>query len=341
MASLWGNFATGRAWATLTVGLITILSPYGRSWGNAIESMGSLPPVDRAPFSNGPHAPHVGWLPPAGTAASAAPDPAFSPNNLRFDDPLSPQALDGRIEAGPHLRRWLRETARKARSDHRRYYSAYTLRDLALGVTMAAPLANTSLDQNVQDWWQDDVRNTDTDRAAAFWKVFGEGVIFVPAMAGLSLAGKALEDQPVFDAAGEFGDRTTRAYLVGAPPMLFMQFLLGASRPGEHPYNSRWKPFDDWNSVSGHAFMGAVPFITATHMTGNRTAQTLLLVGSAGTAWSRVNDDAHYLSQAILGWYMAYLATRSVHAPDYDADRWTLIPLAGPQVSGLGLVWQR
>ncbi len=336
-----GFFVTGRAWVAWAMGLIAILSPLDRSHGNAIETLGGPASAHRAPFINGPHAPHVAWLPPSGDSGSSASESVFSSDDLHLGDPLSPQVLDGGVQPGPHLRRWLRDTARNARDDHEHYYSAHTVRDLALGVAFAAPLANTSLDQDVRDWWQDDVRNADSDRAAAFWKVFGEGAIFVPAMAGLSLVGKAMEDRPMFDFAGDLGDRTTRAYLVGAPPMLFMQFLLGASRPGETPHNSRWKPFDDWNSVSGHAFIGAVPFITATHMTDNRAAQTLLLLGSTGTAWSRVNDDAHYLSQAMLGWYMAYLATRSVHGPDYDAEPWTLVPLTGPELSGLGLVWQR
>ncbi|MDY0166212.1 MAG: phosphatase PAP2 family protein [Thermoguttaceae bacterium] len=120
-----------------------------------------------------------------------------------------------------------------------------------------------------------------------------------------------------------------------------MQFLLGASRPGETDYRSQWKPFDDTNAVSGHAFIGAVPFLTAAEMTENLAARAFLYVGSACTAWSRVNDDAHYLSQVILGWYMAYLACRSVEATGEDMQTLSLVPLAGPELSGLGLVWRR
>ncbi len=76
-------------------------------------------------------------------------------------------------------------------------------------------------------------------------------------------------------------------------------------------------------------------------MTESRAARAFLYLGSAGTAWSRVNDDAHYLSQAILGWYMAYLACRSVDASEQGIPAVDLVPLAGPEWSGLGLVWRR
>jgi membrane-associated phospholipid phosphatase len=215
------------------------------------------------------------------------------------------------------------------------------MRDLVLGVALAAPLANTSLDHDFRNWWQDDIRSSGTDDLAAFWKPFGEGAILIPALACLGLVGSALRDRPLFDVGGEFGSRATRAYLVGAPPMLFMQAMLGASRPGETALDSQWRPFYDANAVSGHAFIGAVLFITAARMTENRSARALLYLGSTCTAWSRVNDDAHYLSQAILGWYVAYLACRSVDGTERGEEPLSLVPLVCAEFSGLGLEWRR
>lgn len=278
-------------------------------------------------------------LPPTTQNESAT--PAFKTSEFRLGKPLASELLEGGVAPGPQFRQSLDEILRKVRADHAHYYSPHTLRDLTLGVALAAPLANTSLDHDFRNWWQDDVRTSQTDRAASCWKVFGEGAIFLPAMACLSLAGHVLDDRPVFELAGDFGSRATRAYVVGAPSVLCMQVLLGASRPGETDDHSRWKPFDDSNAVSGHAFVGSVPFITAAHMTESRAAQALLYFGSACTAWSRVNDDAHYLSQAVLGWYMAYLACRSVHATNHNLEPWSLVPLTGPELSGLGLVWRR
>ncbi len=312
--------------------------------GVAQPTVAGMP--DPSAFPHRPVSAGVVRLPEAGLPAADLPappavEPAFSAESFRLADAFRSEAFDGGFEPGPQLGRWLRETGRKLRSDHRHYYSWGTLRDLSLGLALAAPLANTSLDHDFRDWWQDDVRSSGTDRAAAFWKVFGEGVLFIPAMACLSLTGHLLEDRPAFDLAGDFGDRATRAYLVGAPSVLFMQVLLGASRPGETHYDSQWRLFADSNAVSGHAFVGAVPFLTAARMTDNRAAQAALYFGSVCTAWSRINDDAHYLSQAILGWYMAYLACRSVDATEHGLEPVSLVPIAGPEWSGLGLVWRR
>lgn len=286
--------------------------------------------------------PPVIRLPPTGTTPRPSGKMVFPPAGRYLGEVFDPTSVETGVEPGPQLRQWFQRAESNVRADYRGYYSWHTLRDLALGVAVAAPLANTSVDHDIRDWWQDDVRNAGTDRAAAFWKVFGEGAIFIPTLACLAIVGKTMDDRPAFDLAGEFGGHATRAFLVGAPPMLAMQVFLGASRPGETEYDSRWKPLDDANAVSGHAFIGAVPFITAAHLTESRTASAFLYLGSAGTAWSRVNDDAHYLSQAILGWYMAYLACRSVHATERESEQAVrLVPLPGPELTGLKLVWRR
>lgn len=247
---------------------------------------------------------------------------------------------------GSTLRRKLRRAGRDIWRDHCHYYSWPTLRDLALALAVTAPLANTSLDEDFQYWVQDDVRCDGTDNYATFWKTFGEGEIFIPAFAGLAVACKTLEECPIpgsrlFGAAGEYSWRVARGYLVGGPPMLFMQALTGGSRPGEARVGSQWKPFDDTNGVSGHAFMGAVPFITAARMVDRPLMKCGLYVMSTHTAWSRVNDDDHYLSQICLGWWMAYLACRAVEETADEARCVALMPMAGPEFSGVAMVVRR
>jgi membrane-associated phospholipid phosphatase len=168
------------------------------------------------------------------------------------------------------------------------------------------------MDQHFADWYQQDVRSAGTDHFASFWKPFGEGKIFIPAFAGLAVAGRLMDEYPVTCLAGEYGSRVTRSYLVGFPSMLFLQRALGPSRPSEPDPHSQWRPFSDSHGVSGHAFMGSIPFITAARMTDNPWVAGTLYVCSTFTGWSRINDNQHYLSQVVLGWWMGYLACRSV-----------------------------
>ncbi len=97
------------------------------------------------------------------------------------------------------------------------------------------------------------------------------------------------------------GERSLRGSFVGAPPLIIMQQLTGGSRPTETDENSEWHPFRDKNGISGHAFMGSLPFITAAKMTDNRGYKVLFYAGSAIAPLSRVNDNAHYPSQVALG----------------------------------------
>ena len=244
------------------------------------------------------------------------------------------------MSPGDRLGAYWHETTVHVVADYRNYYRWHTALEMGIAVGLAAPLANTSLDQDFRDWYQQDVRSSGTDDLSSFWKPWGEGKIFVPAWAGLAVVGKMLEDRPVFSVVGDFSDRTTRAYIVGAPPMLLMQFVLGASRPGETPDTSHWKPFDDTNSVSGHAFIGAVPFLTAANMVENPWAKGTFYALSTFTGWSRVNDDRHYLSQVCLGWYMAYLAARSVDETQHAERLVRVVPIASPQMTGFGIVMQ-
>lgn len=76
---------------------------------------------------------------------------------------------------------------------------------------------------------------------------------------------------------GDFGDRTMRAYAVGALLMLLMQEVLGSGRPSDTADNSYWRPFQHDNGVSGHMFVGAVPFITGSQHVGQYPGKGVLL----------------------------------------------------------------
>ena len=235
---------------------------------------------------------------------------------------------------------------RRISRDYKNYYSCRTLGKLSIAVALAAPLANTNLDGDFQHWYQRECVTRDTDNFAEFWKVLGEGELVVPVYVGCWVLGEVLHDTPLFCIAGEWGERVSRGYIVGAPPMLLMQYTLGAGRPGEYSVGSQWRPFVDTNAVSGHAFMGAVPFITAAKMSDNFWVKATFYTCSTFTAWSRVNDDCHYLSQIALGWWMAYLACEAVTETDIQLGRCRgcrveVMPIAARDMMGVGVTVTR
>ena len=68
----------------------------------------------------------------------------------------------------------------------------------------------------------------------------------------------------------------------------------------------------DDNSASGHAFIGAIPWLTLAHRAPQRALRPAARVVSWLTGWSRINDRKHYLSQVILGWTIAWNAVEAV-----------------------------
>lgn len=226
-------------------------------------------------------------------------------------------------------------------ADYRNYYSRPTMFELALGLGGGAILANTSLDQHFRNWYQDNVRSKDTNRVGTFFKTFGEGADVIPVVAVAAVAGNLLDEYPLAGALGDYGERVTRAYLVGAPPMLLLQYTLGPSRPSDDPHGSQWRPFHSSHGVSGHAFIGSVPFLTAAEMVDSPLLKGVFYFGSTLTAWSRVNSDSHYLSQAVLGWWMGYLAVRAVNQTESENRSFTLEPMITPDMTGVQATWTR
>jgi len=79
--------------------------------------------------------------------------------------------------------------------------------------------------------------------------------------------------------------------------------------------------------------MDAVPFICAAKMTDDPYLKAAFYAGSTLAAFSRVNDDPHYVSQVMLGWWMAYLAASAVDHTQQDKDL-TIFPM--PVADGIG-----
>jgi hypothetical protein len=223
------------------------------------------------------------------------------------------------------------------RRDAIAFYEAEDLGLLALGLVGAGALANSTADEDIQEWYQEDIHSSGTDDAAVVVKVFGDGLVTVPIFAAAWATGYLGENRGALGDVGEWGERSMRSIVVGAPTLLVLQRALGGSRPVEEN-GSTWRPFEDSNGVSGHSFMGAIPFLTAATMTDDIALKSVLYLGSTLCGLSRINDDAHYFSQSLLGWWIAFLAVEAVDEVEDGKDRRLHVgPIVVEDGVGLGL----
>jgi hypothetical protein len=228
----------------------------------------------------------------------------------------------------------------KVLEDYRNFYDCDTLACTTAAFGAGALMANTGFDETLQNNWQTNVRPTDLGTFFSGCKDIGEGRYSIPIFGAAAVAGMFMEGRPLGDAVGGWGSRSLRIIAVGAPPLYVLQMATGASRPGESSADSKWVFFNDNNGVSGHAFMGAVPFLAAAGMVEGPVAKGSLYVCSTFVAFSRMTDDAHYPSQAFLGWYLAFASAVAVNDTELHFANMRVnvmpIPLYGGG-TGLGL----
>jgi membrane-associated phospholipid phosphatase len=184
------------------------------------------------------------------------------------------------------------------------YLDRANLTILGIGVAGAAVFANTGIDRYIRNKYQDDLRSKDTDQATKIFNISGTAValVLVPAYVGTYGAGLLLHNSTM----EEWAQKSFRATVVGGPALVFLAAATGADRPTEG--DSKWGAYQNFHGVSGHAFFGGVPFITAAKMSENPYQKAILYGLSTFTGLSRINDDKHYFSQSALGWFLAYLS---------------------------------
>ncbi|HVS02038.1 MAG TPA: phosphatase PAP2 family protein [Thermoanaerobaculia bacterium] len=274
-----------------------------------------------------------------GGADSGASDPAPASGlasrvaERGSEEPAAP-AVEAAAESGGERRGPWRTLA----GDYGRFYSRDRLLRLTGGLAAAAAVANTAADQELYDWVQEGRSTGGDDFAAAADELSEEGAL-AATLAAAALVGAVLVRDEGTGPLGRWAGRSARGYLVGLPAMYYLQQLVGSGRPGEEG-GSDWQPFAETHGVSGHAFLAAVPMLTAARMTPQRPVRWLWVLASVGTAWARVNNEQHYPSQAFLGWYLAWESTAAVAENDSHASAWSAAAVPLPGGGGVAISWR-
>lgn len=227
--------------------------------------------------------------------------------------------------------------------DYRNFYHPRSLVIAVPTLGLGALMANTDIDEDLLKHYRglSPIPSGDWHKFVAEFKYFGEAYIWTTVYLSLTtLDNTMLGETAWFRPIGQWGEKSLRASLVGFPMLMLSQYTLGASRPGETIHGSRWKFSGDNNGVSGHSFKGAIPFLTAAGMTERPLVKIVFVALSTLPAFSRMTDNAHFPSQAIMGWSLAYLATSSVQWTDYQA-KFQVRPMVSANMVGLGLTISR
>lgn len=228
----------------------------------------------------------------------------------------------------------------KVLEDYRNFYSCDSLVCLTAAFGAGALMANTGFDSTMQAAWQTSVEPTDLGTFFTGCKDIGEGRYALAVFGAAAVTGLALEGRPGGDILGEWGSRSLRMFIVGAPPVYVFQLATGASRPVEQSSaGSQWKPFTDDNGVSGHAFVGAIPFLAAADMVENPVAKGALYVCSTFVGFSRMTTESHFPSQVFLGWYLAWASSRAVSGTEmhFAGMEVSVVPLPMADLGGLAI----
>ncbi|MCH9617788.1 MAG: hypothetical protein SP4CHLAM5_04950 [Chlamydiia bacterium] len=195
--------------------------------------------------------------------------------------------------------------------DAEHFYSKKSALFLGKVLVPCAILAHTSLDRKTSDLYQQNMRSESLDASCKVFKTFGSNMpITIALVSGVTVSyfsRGTKTGEKIYD----YSLNTFRGIVSGFPILIAGQNLLGGDRPAQNT-NSYWWPFSNDHGVSGHAFMGAVPFITAANMTSNHYLKAAFYLASTATGFSRLNDDKHYLSQIILGWSLAYASCDAI-----------------------------
>jgi membrane-associated phospholipid phosphatase len=204
-----------------------------------------------------------------------------------------------------------------------------------VGLVGAGLLTMATVDAPVQDWSSDPTHGSQTaDDFATGFKYFGQWQVIAPVTGGLIIAGLAAKKPGLVHSGLRVG---ASVLLAGVVTGVF-KYSLGRVRPYETNDVWDYQPFSGNTSMwSGHTVL-AFAFATSLSQEIHRTWATVgLYTLATGTAWSRVYDNQHWLSDVLVG------AAVGIASAKLATGRWTIfglrapVPLATP--NGLGVMW--
>lgn len=182
-----------------------------------------------------------------------------------------------------------------------------------------------AIDQPVHDFVQDHRSGTldDVAKTAAY---FHKPEVFLVSGVGAMSVGLLIREPKV----AETGLQIIGAYGLSSAMMIATKWTAGRSRPSETPDdNTSMDWFHGGADASFPSGASAVMFSLATTVADavdHPAATVVLYTGATLNAWSRVNDDKHWLSDVALGALYGVTAAKLVNG------RWRILGFRPPTV---------
>jgi membrane-associated phospholipid phosphatase len=179
----------------------------------------------------------------------------------------------------------------------------------------------TALDQPTERYVQEE-RSAAGDHVAAVARRMGQPEVFATVAGGVVAAG-LVTGRPALRRAGE---RVATSLILAGVGVTAIKLAVGRGRPSQGADADDVHPFSGAESFpSGHTTM-AFALATALADEIRRPGATIALeAAAAATAWSRVNDNKHWLSDVLAG------ASLGVASSQLVEGRWTVFHLHPPR----------
>ena len=189
-------------------------------------------------------------------------------------------------------------------------------------------------DRGVDIWIQDHRSSSSDDLAAAF-RNGGQPAVVFGVGGGIALAGVISGH----DGLRRSGERVLASTAVAGLTSAAIKISVGRLRPSDTDNPYIFKPFSGNDAFpSGHATLAFALATSLSDEIHNPWVSVILYTGAAGTAWSRLNDQRHWLSDVLMGSAIGITGAKVI------GGRWRIFGLGPPKFlvdpSGARLVWR-
>ncbi len=207
---------------------------------------------------------------------------------------------------------------------------AHVIKWYEVGAVLGATVLLSSLDEPAQRYAQRH-RSEESNEIAEVFRQEGE----VPYYAGISLGVLAVGAVSGNPGIRRAGTRLVASVALTGLEMSVIKRVVGRSRPNEDVGAFAFHPFTSLKDSAGVETRGAMPsghtaaaFAVATSLADdidNPIADVLLYTAATGTAFSRINDNRHWLSDTFFGAVLGVFTAKVVNG------RWRVFGIRPPE----------